>query len=97
MTSYPNVYNKKKFIDFLFESGVNVTIINKLKSLPEKIEKHNITYELYINITWHDEGKTHYDFEVNYYSEDKLEFLFPYKIFTDPEKSIDFVSRNLDK
>lgn len=96
MTAYPNNHNRNSFIRFLEKNGVNIDIINKFKDLPEKIEKNDIVYSLNINVTWHDDDKTHYIFELNYYSEDKLEFLFPYKIFTDPEVSIDFLNRFID-
>ncbi|MFW6219899.1 MAG: hypothetical protein ACOC33_03585 [bacterium] len=97
MTAYPNTYNKKTFINFLENNNVSDIIINKFKNLPETLTKNDNEYTLSINTIWDDDGKTKYNFEINYYSEEKIEFLFPYKIFTDPEKSIDFLFKMIVK
>jgi hypothetical protein len=67
---------------------VSETIINKFNELPEKIERNKDKYELYINSTWYNVGNTFYSFELNYYSEELIEYLFNSKVFNDIELSI---------
>ena len=64
--------------------------INQIKELPLIINKNNIDFKLYINIF---ENRC----EINYYSEDKLEFLFPVKIFNDFNVSVKNIICNLKK
>ena len=88
MGVYPKGYNKEEFIVFLQENNANETIINKFKILPENVKHNNYIYKLNIVSTFVSVGMFN-NFEINYYSEDQIEFLFPYKIFTNVEESID--------
>lgn len=97
MTIYHKPTNRETFIKFLHENNVNKNIISRFENLPEIIKNNNIEYQLTTNLTWNDEGKTHYDFELNYYSKDNMEFLFNYKIFNDVEISINYLERMIKK
>lgn len=85
---HPRKYEKENFIKFLHKNNVNCAIINKFAELPETIEHNKNTYKLYINSTWYSAGKTFYNFELNYYCEDLIEYLFNSKVFNDIEISI---------
>jgi hypothetical protein len=85
---YPKKYSKEEFRKFLEKNNVSETIINKFNELPEKIERNKDKYELYINSTWYNVGNTFYSFELNYYSEELIEYLFNSKVFNDIELSI---------
>jgi hypothetical protein len=90
MGVYPKGYNKEEFIVFLQENYVNNVIIEKFKVLPENVKHNNHIYKLNIVITFISVGMFN-NFEINYYSEDQIEFLFAYKIFTNVEESINNV------
>jgi len=87
----PKTYSKETFIDFLHRNNVPDNIVEKFKLLPEKLKRRNKEFKLYVSSTWYDEGNTYYHFELNYYSDELVEYLFTYKIFTDVEKSINFL------
>jgi hypothetical protein len=89
MGIFPTVYSKGGFIEFLQKNHINETIIDKTKILPESVKKNNHLYKINILCTWYNTGDTHYNFELNYYSEDQIEYLFPFKVFTNVETSID--------
>lgn len=92
MNMYPNQYNKKEFIEnFLKKNNVNDIIINKFIDLPEKIIVNNHEYEIYINVIFFSIGDTFYNFELNYYSEEHIEFLFNSKVFQDIDISINYL------
>lgn len=95
MEIIPKEYNKETFIAFLRKNNVSDSIIEKFELLPEKLMRRNKEFKIYMSSTWYDTGNTHYNFELNYYSEDLVEFLFSSKIFTDVEKSINFLLCNL--
>ena len=84
-------YSKAKFNNFLSENNVMDYVICKFNELPEEIVKGNYVFNLYIESTWYDTDKKYYNFELNYYSEELVEFLFSSKIFTDVERSINFL------
>ena len=88
MGVYPSVYKKKEFVEFLKEKNISNTIIEKFKHLPEKIIRNGNTYTQYICTIWYSIGNTFYNFELTYYCEEKIEFLFSFKVFTDVEISI---------
>jgi len=85
---YPKKYNKKKFQKFLEKNNVSEIIINKFNELPEKVERNKNEFELYINLIWYNIGNTYYSFELNYYSEELIEYLFNSKVFNDIELSV---------
>jgi hypothetical protein len=91
MTLFQKTYTKEEFIRFLERNNVNDKIISKFEKLPEAIKRSNSQFEIYIVAIWNSEGKTHYDFEINYYSEDLIEYLFSSKVFKDVELSINNV------
>jgi hypothetical protein len=88
MKTFPKKYDKKEFNKFLIKYNVSDTVINKFEELPEKIERSGNTYKLDINVIWYNVGITHYAFEINYYSEELIEYLFPLKVYGDIELSI---------
>jgi hypothetical protein len=95
MKIYPKKYNKKEFNKFLIKYNVDDDIINKFEELPEIIERSGNTYKLDINVIWYNVGITHYTFEINYYSEELIEYLFGLKVYTDIELSINNMLCNI--
>lgn len=92
MGVYPSQYNREEFIKkFLKKNNVSDTIITKFVELPEKIIIDNHEYDLYVNVTFFSAADTFYDFEINYYSEELVEFLFNSKVFHNVEVSINYV------
>ena len=89
MGIFPAGYSKEEFTKFLQKNHVNETTIEKFKILPENVKKNTHIYKLNIISTWYSTGDTHYNFELNYYSEDQIEYLFSFKVFTNVEDSID--------
>jgi hypothetical protein len=88
MNTFPKIYSKGKFIEFLKKNNVNDGIIAKFAELPEYVTRSGYTFDLYINVTWYNIGNTYYEFELNYYSENLIEYVFNSKIFKDVEYSI---------
>jgi len=97
MGTYPKGYDKNSFIKFLNENKVSIGITEKFKTLPEKVIYRENEYKLNIVSTWFSVGDTFYNFEINYYCDKEIEFLFGYKIFKDVELSIDFAIKELEK
>jgi len=95
MGAYPSEYNKKDFLNFLKKNNVSDVIIAKFVELPETVERSGDTFKLSINLTWYSIGNTFYNFELNYYSNDLVEYLFSSKIFTDIEVSINYLTCEL--
>lgn len=91
MTAFPKMYTKEKFIEFLQKNNVNDGIITKFAELPERITRSGQIFDLYINVTWYNIGNTHYEFEINYYSENLIEYCFNSKVFNDVEFSINYL------
>jgi len=91
----PKEYNKETFIAFLHKNNISDNIIEKFELLPEKLTRRNKEFKIFLSSTRYENGNTYYNFELNYYSEDLVEFLFSSKIFTDLEKSINFLLCNL--
>ncbi len=88
MTAFPKKYSKEEFIEFLLKINANDNIINKFNELPETIKRNGNIFDLYINSIWYNDGNTHYEFEINYYSEELIEYLFSSKVFKDVKFSI---------
>jgi hypothetical protein len=97
MGVYPTQYNKESFKVFLIKNNVGGEIIEKFDGLPEKIISKGNTYDIYINSIWYSVGNTFYNFELNYYCEDKIEYLFNSRVFSDIEISIDVLLLELKK
>lgn len=88
MRVYPRMYSKEEFIKFLIGNNINDKIISKFAKLPEIVVRNGNKYDLYINTTWYNFGNKHFNFELNYYSEEEIEYLFNSKVFNDVELSI---------
>lgn len=89
MGVYPNQYSREEFLKkFLKKNHISKAIINKFIGLPEKIIVDGHDYDIYINVTFINVGDTCYNFELNYYSEELVEYLFNSKVLTDIEISI---------
>jgi hypothetical protein len=91
MGVYPSKYNKEEFLNFLEKNNVNDNIIAKFVELPELIKRNGDKFELDINVTWYSIGDTFYNFELNYYSKELIEYFFSSKVFGDVEASINYL------
>lgn len=91
MTAYPKKYNKNEFLKFLNKINVDDVIISNFELLPETLKKNDSVYCLDINSTFYSQGTTYHNFELNYYSEDLIEYLFGLKVFNDIEVSINYL------
>jgi len=91
MGVYPKKYNKNEFLEFLEKINVNDDIINKFIKLPETVEHNGNTFKLDINSIWYSIGDTFYNFELNYYSNELVEYLFSSKVFCSVETSINYL------
>jgi hypothetical protein len=85
---FPQKYNKKDFKLFLKKNNVDDNTIRKFVQLPESVKHSGNTYNLDISATWYNIGNTYYTFELNYYSEELIEYLFSLKVFKDIKISI---------
>lgn len=97
MGAYPTLYNKESFEIFLINNNVDEKIIDKFNSLPDKLIRGGNIYDIYINSIWYSVGNTFYNFELNYYCEEKMEYLFSSKVFSDIEISINILLLELKK
>lgn len=88
---YPKKYDKKDFLKYLKKNKVGEKIINDFEALPDEIVRSGDTFKLDITLTWYPENETHYEFEMNYYSEDTIEYLFNSKVFGNVEMSINYL------
>jgi len=95
MRTYPKKYTNEEFLKFLEKNNVNDEIINKFVKLPETVERSGDKFQLDINSTWYNKGNTYYEFELNYYSDNLVEYLFSSKVFTDVEISINYLQCEL--
>jgi hypothetical protein len=91
MPAYPTTYSKNEFIHYLNKNNVSDSVIDNFQKLPETLTTKNSTYKLNIVSTWYNVNSTYYNFEMNYYSEELIEYLFSSKVFTDVEKSINYL------
>jgi hypothetical protein len=88
---YPKRYDKNEFLKYLKKYKVSDKIINDFISLPESVVRSGDTFKLDITLTWYPEAETHYNFEMNYYSEDTIEYLFNSKVFGNVEFCINYL------
>ena len=88
---YPKRYDKNEFLTYLKKHKVGEKTINDFEELPESIIRSGDTFKLDITLTWYPEAETHYNFEMNYYSEDTIEYLFNSKVFGNVEFSINYL------
>lgn len=89
MSVYSN--NKDEFLKYLKRIRANDKIINEFTKLPEVIKRNGDKFKLQVVHTFISIIPTGYDFEMNYYSEDLVEYLFNCKIFNDVELSINYL------
>jgi len=96
MKTYPKKYTKEEFLAFLEKNNVNDNIISKFAQLPEIIKHSGSTFDLDITSIWYAKDETYYTFELNYYSEELIEYLFNSKVFTDIGLSINYLMCELN-
>lgn len=97
MNKYPTKYTKENIIAELKNNGIRNGIIGRIEKLPNVLHVDDNKFYLNIITSWHNNGDTYYEFEINYYSPKNLEFLFPYKIFNDIEHSLNNIEAELKK
>ena len=86
---FQKIYGKEEFIKFLKFNNVNNITIDRFIELPKIINsKNNKNFELYINTIRYSIGFASYNFELNYYSDELVEFLFNTKVVDNVEVSI---------
>jgi len=95
MEAYPNNYNKKTFIEYLKKNHSTSSVAERFEKLPVTVTHNDIEYRLNIVKTYYAGGGSFYNFELNYYSDESLEFLFTYKIFQDVEDSVRYLECEL--
>lgn len=95
MNIFPQIYTKAKFLELLTTNNINDNIIHKFNKLPEFIEINKSTYFIYINVTQYGVKNPTFNYELNYYSNDLIEFLFNSKVFNSVELSINNLLCNL--
>jgi hypothetical protein len=91
MGVYPKNYTKKDFLKFLKKNNVKNSIITKFLELPDTININNNIFKINIDCIWYSIGDTYYTFELNYYSENLIEFFFKSRAYNDIEVSINFL------
>ena len=96
MGTYPTLESKDSMIDLLNKSNVSESVIKKFEAFPDNISHNNINFKLNNIITRSNGGDIPDKFELNYYSKEKIEFLFPYKVFDNVELSIDYLNKQLE-
>ena len=95
MNAQPKNPDRKSFIEILEKNNVNQDTIDRFKALPETIVEGDSTYKLNVVMTYYSGGKSYYNYELNYYCVDTLEFLLTYKIFSNVEISINHLECEL--
>lgn len=88
METYPKNYNTETFIEYLKDNHSETSLVERFKRLPATLIHNKIEHKLNIVKTYYIGDGSYYNFELNYYSDELLEFLFTYKIFQDVEDSI---------
>jgi hypothetical protein len=89
---YPKKQTKEEFVQFLIEKNKidNDKDIERVNQLKESVEYNEKVYNLNIIVTDN-------QFEVNYYNKQNIEFLIPYKTFTDLELCLNFIECELNR
>ena len=91
MSIHPTSYDKNTFLDYLNKNKVDEATITDFNKLPEAVFCNGSDFKLDINVVWYDEDETHYTFEMNYYSEEKIEYCFNSKVFTSISYSVKYL------
>lgn len=97
MSIHPRNYNINEFKKFLEDNHVEEKIIKKFLELPELVTVGNNKYKIYLTSTRYNDGDIYYNYELNYYCESLMEFLFPLKVFGEVELSINTLLLELKK
>jgi len=95
MGFYPTTYTKSEFKKYITDAQVKETVIQKFDNLPETITKDGFVYAIYICVIFYSVGTMYSSYEINYYSEEKAEFLFPVKTYLILNQSINNIICNL--
>lgn len=95
METYPKKYNKITFTEYLEKINTSTQLLERFERLPAMLIHNNIEYELNVIKTYYAGDGSYFNFELNYYSDDILEFLFTYKIFQDIEDSVNYLECEL--
>lgn len=82
--------SKKQLIDDLENNNYSKKIIDRVKNLPEKIEKNNIIYD--INIISSD-----INYEINYFSFNDLEFFIDWENFHNITENLNKLENEIKK
>ena len=90
-------YKRKEFIKFMNKYGVEEETISKFVDVPEKIIENEYEFNLIITSRWYNIGKTYYEFELNYYSPELMEYMFSLKVYRDIEISVNHLVNELKK
>jgi hypothetical protein len=90
-------YKRDEFIKFMGKYGVSDEVISNFVDVPETIIKNDHKFHLVITSRWYNIGKTHYEFELNYYSPKLMEYLFSLKVYNDIEISVIHLVNELKK
>ncbi len=91
MGVYSSENNKKGYLKYLKKIRANNKIITKFEKLPETVKRNGDEFKLQVTHTFISVSPTGYNFEMNYYSEDLVEYLFNSKVFGDVELSINYL------
>jgi hypothetical protein len=92
----PTKHTKEGFIRFLKENGITNGVLERIEVLPDIIHLDS-DYKLNIVTTLQNKGTSYYEFELNYYSEEFMEFLLPYTIKDNVEVSVNILECELLK
>jgi len=88
MNNLPTKCTKKELIDQLSNEDTNIDTIQRIKDLPEKFEDYDL------NIIF---DRNNAKYEINYFSYEKMEFLFSYKVYDSIEDNIDNIEKSLQR
>lgn len=87
-------YNKEELITLLKKNNTKKDIVERVNKLPNIIKKNNHQYLIDININ---KINGHYEYDINYYCEDIMEYLLSHKIFNDIEISLNIIECQLNR
>ena len=91
----PTTYNKSEFLNFLKNEYNDV--IDNFSLLPEQLMRNSDVFKLNVNTIFYGIGDERNVFEMNYYSDEIVEFLFNLKTFNNPKRSIDYLIYEIAK
>lgn len=88
MKTIAKKYNKTEFLKYLIKNNVSDNIVFNFNELPEVIERNGNVYDIYINLILYIVNPPYCKYELNYYSENIVEFLFTFKAFDNIEQCV---------